>query len=328
MCHSHNDYLRHDPLFTALSVGCVSVEADVWLSKNGKDLYVAHHWWSHSSKRTLRSLYIDPLLQILDSMNAKSFPAKPTLDDQVSGVFALHPNTTLLLFIDVKDDPETTWPVVLKQLEPLRERNYLSRHEKVPTEATNQTFWPGPITVVGTGNIVKRRDVNIGANPDRWHRYHDVFLDAPLDLLTKPGLCRNNDSPSSTCMEVQENEFYTASVSLWRTIGTVFFGFSLSKLSIIREQIQAAKDLNLLSRYWETPTWPVSHRNYVWRVLSREGIDLLNADDVLSAATRRWNSYYLKDLAWIVGTASFLFGFLLSLDWLRRRARSPPLSAR
>jgi len=29
--HSHNDYWRQFPLFSALSVGAVSVEADVWL---------------------------------------------------------------------------------------------------------------------------------------------------------------------------------------------------------------------------------------------------------------------------------------------------------
>ncbi|KAI1748920.1 hypothetical protein F4782DRAFT_533885 [Xylaria castorea] len=30
-CHSHNDYLRRIPLFTALTAGCIGVEADVWL---------------------------------------------------------------------------------------------------------------------------------------------------------------------------------------------------------------------------------------------------------------------------------------------------------
>ena len=29
--HSHNDYWRHQPLFDALSVGCVSVESDIWV---------------------------------------------------------------------------------------------------------------------------------------------------------------------------------------------------------------------------------------------------------------------------------------------------------
>ncbi|KAK5278230.1 hypothetical protein LTR40_009410, partial [Exophiala xenobiotica] len=32
--HSHNDYWRDIPFYSALSVGCVSVEADVWLYNN------------------------------------------------------------------------------------------------------------------------------------------------------------------------------------------------------------------------------------------------------------------------------------------------------
>lgn len=38
--HSHNDYMRHVPIFDALAVGCESVEADIWLRKD--DLLVGH----------------------------------------------------------------------------------------------------------------------------------------------------------------------------------------------------------------------------------------------------------------------------------------------
>ena len=38
--HSHNDYWRQFPVYSALSVGAVSIEADVWLY-NGT-LYVRH----------------------------------------------------------------------------------------------------------------------------------------------------------------------------------------------------------------------------------------------------------------------------------------------
>ncbi|KAH7148198.1 hypothetical protein EDB81DRAFT_791753 [Dactylonectria macrodidyma] len=318
MCHSHNDYLRPRPLFTALSVGCASVEADVWLSKDGKDLLVAHHWWSLTPTKTLRSLYIDPLLQILDSMNSATSPNHLRDNGQASGVFATHPNTTLILFIDVKDDPAATWPVVLKQLQPLRDKNYLSRHQKPPSASPHQSFWPGPITVVGTGNIAKRRDVNIGANSKRWQQYHDVFLDAPLDSLTNPDFCRQSDD---SCLKVEENEFYTASVSFWRAIGTVFTGFSLSQLKIMRRQIKAARQLNLKSRYWELPSWPISYRNYVWRTLAQEGVDLLNADDVVSAATWHWGSPYMTELAWVCGIASFLLSFSVMLAWLWKKMR-------
>ncbi|KAM0544836.1 hypothetical protein ACHAPJ_011667 [Fusarium lateritium] len=267
MVHSHNDYLRPRPLFSALSVGCASVEADVWLSKDGKDLLVGHHWWDLTPKKTLRSLYVDPLLQILDSMNSPPFIDVLRGHDQPVGVFANDPNKTLVLFIDVKDDPTKTWPVVLEQLEPLRNKGYLSRHERTSSRPANQSFWSGPLTVVGTGNIVKRRDVNIGPDPAKWQQHHDVFLDASLDLLSRPGFCQSNDT---FCLEVQENEFYTASVSLWRAIGTVLPRFSKSQLRTLRDQVQLAKRLNLKSRYWELPGWPVSRRNYVWRILAHE----------------------------------------------------------
>ncbi|KAM0418721.1 hypothetical protein ACHAPT_012319 [Fusarium lateritium] len=316
MVHSHNDYLRPRPLFSALSVGCVSVEADVWRSKDGNELLVGHHWWDLTPSKTLHSLYIDPLMQILDSMNTAPSEGGPRYEDHPAGVFANYPNRTLILFIDVKDDPVTTWPLVLKQLQPLRDRSYLSRHERIPSSPTNQTFQHGPITVVGTGNIVKRRDVNIGADPERWHQYHDVFLDASLDLLGHPGFCERNDT---YCLDVQENEFYTASVSLWRAIGTLMFGFTTSQLKTLQNQIQNAKRLKLKSRYWELPGWPISYRNYVWRILAREGIDLLNADDIVSAATRHWSSNVVSETVWMCGVASFLAGFSITLILLGRR---------
>ncbi|KAL6352282.1 hypothetical protein LRP88_14489 [Fusarium phalaenopsidis] len=316
MVHSHNDYLRPRPLFSALSVGCMSVEADVWRSKDGNELLVGHHWWDLTPKKTLRSLYIDPLLQILDLINAERSRVIPDSNRHPAGVFANYPNRTLILFIDVKDDPVTTWPLVLEQLQPLRERNYLSRHDKIFSPVTNQTFQYGPLTVVGTGNIVKRRDVNIGTDPERWRQYHDVFLDASLDLLDHPGYCERNDT---YCLDVQENEFYTASVSLWRAIGTLMFGFSTSQLKIVRSQIQIAKRLNLKSRYWELPGWPISYRNYVWKILAREGIDLLNADDIVSAATRHWSSNAVSETVWMCGVGSFLAGFSITLILLGRR---------
>lgn len=37
-------------------------------------------------------------------------------------------------------------------------------------------------------------------------------------------------------------------------------------------------------RYWDQPAWPISLRNGVWKLLWDEGVDLINADDVLAAA--------------------------------------------
>lgn len=58
--HAHNDYLHERPLHDALSHGFTSVEADIFLV-NG-ELLVAHEPADLDPTRTLRSLYLDPLL--------------------------------------------------------------------------------------------------------------------------------------------------------------------------------------------------------------------------------------------------------------------------
>ncbi|KAF5620276.1 hypothetical protein F52700_11598 [Fusarium sp. NRRL 52700] len=280
MCHSHNDYWRTYPLFSALAVGCASVEADVWLSPDGEDVLVGHDKYSLSPSRTLRSLYIDPLLQILDTMNRPASYETFNSSAQASGVFVTEPNTTLILFIDVKDDPIKTWPLVLQQLGPLRDSRYLSRHDK--TMGINQTFWPGPITIVGTGNIIKRRDINIGTDLEEWQQRHDTFLDAPLHLLTETGFIQNDGFYGPYELE---NEFYTASAPFSKAIGSVRTGFSTQQMETLRNQLRIAKHRNLKSRLWGLPDWPKGHRDYVWKVLVQEGIDLLNSNDIASAAS-------------------------------------------
>lgn len=56
-----------------------------------------------------------------------------------------------------------------------------------------------------------------------------------------------------------------------------------TQLEAIRKQIKAAKDKSIGVRYWETPGWPIRLRNELWRMLWKEGVALLNADDVNAA---------------------------------------------
>ena len=68
-CHSHNDYWRRVPLFDAIHAGCTSVEADVWLFKDRSDeLFVGHGTASLTPGRTFASLYVNPLVDLLDKM--------------------------------------------------------------------------------------------------------------------------------------------------------------------------------------------------------------------------------------------------------------------
>lgn len=67
-CNSHNDYERKRPLFDALRWGCTSVEADVWSFEGEEDLFVGHHTASLKRDRTFKSLYVEPIVEILDGM--------------------------------------------------------------------------------------------------------------------------------------------------------------------------------------------------------------------------------------------------------------------
>ena len=55
------------PLYTALSYGVFSVEADVWLV-NGT-LYIGHEVQALTPNRTFAGLYINPLVEIVTGQN-------------------------------------------------------------------------------------------------------------------------------------------------------------------------------------------------------------------------------------------------------------------
>jgi hypothetical protein len=274
-CHSHNDYTRRLPLYSALSAGCVSVEADIWLV-NG-ELYVGHHQRSLAKNRTLASLYIDPLLEILERQNSASDPLFEA--NYTSGVFSSDPAQGLTLLIDFKNSPDETWTVLQKALEPLRSKGYMS-------------FWNGteleqrPITVVGTGDTPFQAVISDTLNYQR-----DIFFDAPIDQMwidpdniedTYTRGSRENGTFS------QRNSYY-ASVSFGKSIGRMLsYDLTTQQMRLLRGQIKGAHARGLKVRYWSLPFWPISLRNKVWSVLIREGVDVLNVDDLAAATALDW----------------------------------------
>lgn len=286
-CHSHNDYWRKIPLFSALQAGCVGVEADVWLFD--EELYVGHTTSSLSSRRTLRSLYIDPLVEILNQQNPAT-PFRRILDTPVRGVFDADPNQSVVLLIDFKTDGAATWPAVAEELAPLRDRGYL-------TYFNGNEIIPGPVTVVGTGNAPFNL---VTANST----YRDIFFDAPLEKLVDED--NNDEDPlegsssgsgqGHTGMPdtLRPNTFnitnsYYASVSFKKAVGFPWpFHFTQRQMDIIRDQVRVAHRHGLKVRYWSVPSWPVSLRNHIWRILVQEGVDILNVDDLVTATKGDW----------------------------------------
>jgi hypothetical protein len=278
--HSHNDYWREIPLFSALYAGCISVEADVWLFSDSDDLWIGHNSASLTKNRTFTSLYIDPLVKILSNKNPDTqFNNGST---GINGVFDTDPTQSLTLLIDIKTDSLSTWPAVQSQLQPLRDRGWL-------TFVENDTLHPRPITVVGTGNA--RFDV-LTSNST----YRDAFFDAPLERmyeaanLTSPSLLfpRSSATPSGQGAEgtSPSDEYgplnsYYASVSFEKSVGRVWwFSLSNAQKELIRGQIRGAKRRGLKARYWDTPAWPKRLRNDVWKFLWEEGVGVLNVDDL------------------------------------------------
>lgn len=109
-------------------------------------------------------------------------------------------------------------------------------------------------------------------------------------------------------------------------------GFSEAQLDMLRKQIKVAQQTGLKTRYWDLPDWPVGYRDYIWRTLVKEGVDMLNVDDLESAARRGWadGSSYLRDVIWmglvslyifLCGVAVVMFGLRAMREDKSRRTR-------
>lgn len=295
-CHSHNDYWREYPLFSAIYYGCTGVEADVWAFDN--ELFVGHNIASLTRNRTFRSLYIDPLVTILDRQNAalhRDDPALPRSDRKKPlGIFDEEPDQTVVLLVDFKTFSGTTFPRVWEQLAPLRQRGYLT------TWTSARGIDSRPLTVVLTGNAAYAQVV---ANATE----RDMFFDAPLNAfpdadprdLPPPQVFEDEDASSQPIPALfdppepysRNNSFY-ASASLYAAVGLPWLGrFTAKQLERMSEQIAGAKDAGLMSRYWETPGWPVGLRNYVWETLVKRDVGYLNVDDLEGATRGDWGKW-------------------------------------
>ena len=101
--HAHNDYEHERPLLDALAQGFTSVEADVHLI--GKKLLVAHNARDIQADKTLQSLYLNPLRDIIRQNRGSVFPE----------------DSGFTLFIDIKTDGEATYQAIENALKHYKE---------------------------------------------------------------------------------------------------------------------------------------------------------------------------------------------------------------
>ncbi|CAJ2509753.1 Uu.00g056530.m01.CDS01 [Anthostomella pinea] len=154
--HSHNDYTNQQiPVFQALSAGCVSIEADVWLVDG--DVSIGHK--EPAVGRTLGKQYVEPLKAILDHNGGSVYKANTTQG--------------FSLLVDFKSKDDETLDAVVKALDPLRQADYLSK-------VVDGKFQEKQVTVVASGDAPFDRISKFDGIPGK-----DVFYDAKLTDLDK-----------------------------------------------------------------------------------------------------------------------------------------------
>lgn len=180
-----------------------------------------------------------------------------------SGVWDTVPEQTLYFFIDVKTSGPETFQAVIEALEPLREKGYLT------TLKGGKNITNGAVTIIGTGETPLDMVAPVS---DR-----DYFFDAPLAELNDPKYA----DITGLVSPIASTDFEAAVGKI--TIDTEPV-LADDQLRALRDQIATAKKRGIGARYWNTPYWPIRQRNLVWRTLLREGVTLLNADDLDAVA--------------------------------------------
>lgn len=122
------------------------------------------------------------------------------------------------------------------------------------------------VTVIGTGNTPLD---GIKALSPR-----DMFFDAPLI-----GLGPSSNTTWNATLAPLASVDYEVAVG-WSGIGNITDTQHTSIVTLV----QQAHSLGITARFWDTPGWPISARNNVWRQLRDDGADWLNADDLEAAS--------------------------------------------
>lgn len=169
--HAHNDYEQERPLFEALERGFSSIEADIFLIEG--ELLVAHDLEDVNPERSLRGMYLDPLLKHVNMNNGAVYPDAPPL----------------ILLIDIKSDGESTYKALHELLKEYK--GMLTRFEK--GEATR-----GAVTAIISGNrpreLMKAQEVRWAAFDGR---LGDLGLETPEPVSFIPLVSSNWNQVSS-----------------------------------------------------------------------------------------------------------------------------------
>lgn len=148
LIHSHNDYWRPVPFWTAYSHKLYSYEADVYHVDN--KTYVAHDREDIIPENTLESLYVEPIVSVYKQNDGKPW------EGAVTGI---------QLLVDIKDDTEPTMAALV---------DVFGRYPEVFDPSVN----PYAVRIAITGNCPE---------PEDFHNYPSfIGYDGRLDVEYTP----------------------------------------------------------------------------------------------------------------------------------------------
>ena len=151
--HAHNDYIHPVPFYTAWNAGFGSIEADVFPVKG--ILLVAHDTAAIEPRRTLESLYIDPLLKELKK----------------------NPNRKVNLLIDIKENYKESLKLLMQELEPLKKYLFTDNDKANPVTILISGERPPPGEYKNyPGYIFFDDDLRFVHSPKEWKRVGLVSL--------------------------------------------------------------------------------------------------------------------------------------------------------
>jgi len=264
-----------DPIHFAMNTGCVGVKADIWLHHH--EILVGNSLHKLESGNTLRSRYLDPLIQSLQRWNdTQRNEAGTEGPPPLHGVWK-NPRRAFVLILNFRTTPAPLWPQVVSQLSTLMKMGYL-------THVSGSEVIHGPVTVVATGRV----PIEL-VTADSGDRY--IFVDASLDELaledvrpSKAAAIPDLESEGGSRASVDQHGHhfhhrFCASAHFPESIGLPRHGqFSREQIELVRQHVRSAHERGLKARYFGVPNHRRRMRNLVWRALVREGVDMIDLD--------------------------------------------------
>jgi len=258
---SHNDEMQAAPFSEALSHGIACVEVDVWWTEGV--LLAGHETKDLSAGKTLKKIYLDPLMHMLDNANPGGVDGHPGAEGEDrpwNGIFPLAPKQEFMLMIDMKGNGSELWPHLVQALQPFLDKNYLTYYD-----TTAKQFYRGPLQIVGTGDTPIPMVFEMA--PQRY-----IFYDAPL-VGIEDGVMVNG--------EQKEWDDTVAPIASSKWLLTSYY----PNVATLAKYSDEAHRRGIKARWWGVLRYPPYLRRALWNLQLVAKVDWINADDLSDVAS-------------------------------------------